>query len=97
MPEILVQKVIQMAHESLLSGHQGIAITTNRILREFYFPQLNDRVKRFVRSCNLCHRCSSKKVGGIALLQSMLIASHAFDVLYIDVVSEIVPMSNEGH
>ena len=45
--EFLVEKVIEMAHESLLSGHQGIAGTTNRILREFYFPQMNDRAKRF--------------------------------------------------
>ena len=93
----LVEKVIEMAHESLLSVHQGIARTTNRILQEFYFPQLNDRVKRFVRSCDLCQRCSSKKVGGIAPLQSMPIASNAFDVVYIDIVGEIVPMSDEGH
>ena len=87
-PEILVEKVIEMAHESLLSGHQGIARTTNRILAEFYFPQLNDRVKRFMRSCDLCQRCSSKKkVGGIVPLQSMPIASNAFDVVYIDIVS----------
>jgi len=50
-----------------------------------------------VRSCDLCQRCSSKKVGGIAPLQSMPIAANAFDVVYTDIVGEIVPMSDEGH
>jgi len=62
-PERLVDKVIELAHESLLSGHQGIARTTSRIMQEFNFPRLSERVKRFVRSCDLCQRCYNKKVG----------------------------------
>jgi len=48
-PEALIEKVIELAHESLLSGHQGIARTTSKIMQEFYFPRLSERVKRFVR------------------------------------------------
>jgi len=87
-PGSLVERVIEMAHESLLSGHQGIARTTSRILQEFYFPRLNERIRRFVRSCDLCQRCSNKKVGGQAPLQAMLVASDAFDTVYINIVGE---------
>jgi len=96
-PEVLINKVIELGHEALLSGHQGIARTTSRILQEFYFPRLCDRVKRFVRSCDLCQRCSNKKVGGQAPMQAMPIASNAFETVYVDIVGEIVPMSAEGH
>jgi len=78
-PESLVEKVIVMAHESLLSEHQEIARTTSRILQEFYFPRLNERIRRFVRSCDLCQRCSNKKVGNQAPLQAMPVALDAFN------------------
>jgi len=97
MPEKLIDKVIELAHESLLSGHQGIARTTSRVMQEFYFPKLSERIKRFVRSCDLCQRCSNKKVGGQAPLQAMPIASNAFDTVYTDIVGEIIPSSAEGH
>ena len=64
--EVLINKVIELGHEALLSGHQGIARTTSRILEEFYFPRLCECIKRFVRSCDLCQRCSNMKVGGQA-------------------------------
>jgi len=50
-----------------------------------------------VRSCDLCQRCSNKKVGGQAPLQAMPVALNAFDTVYIDIVGEIIPSSAEGH
>ena len=96
-PQPLVDKVIRMAHETLLSGHQGIKRTTDKILREFYFPLLATKVKRFVKSCDLCQRCSNKNVGGVAPIQSMPISSEVFETVYIDLVGEIIPNSAEGH
>jgi len=96
-PQLLVDKVIRIAHETLLSGHQGIKRTTEKILREFYFPLLATKVKRFVKSCDLCQRCSNKNVGCMAPIQSMPISSQVFETVYIDVVGEIIPNSAEGH
>ena len=96
-PQPLVDKVIRIAHETLLSGHQGIKRTTDKILREFYFPLLATKVKRFVKSCDLCQRCSNKNVGGVAPIQSMPISSEVFETVYIDLVGEIIPNSAEGH
>jgi len=86
-----------MAHETLLSGHQGIKRTTDKILQEFYFPLLATKVRQFVKSCELCQRCSNKNVGGQAPIQSLPISSEVFETVYIDIVGEIIPNSAEGH
>ena len=98
-PEPLGHKVIRMAHETLLSGHQGIKRTTDKILQEFYFPLLATKVRQFVKSCELglCQRCSNKNVGGQAPIQSLPISSEVFETVYIDIVGEIIPNSAEGH
>jgi len=96
-PQPLVDKVIRIAHETLLSGHQGIKRTTEKILREFYFPLLATKVKHFVKSCDLCQQCSNKNIGGVAPIQSSPISSEVFETVYIDLVGEIIPNSAEGH
>jgi len=58
---------------------------------------MSGKVKRYVRSCDLCQRCSSRRIGGPAPMQAMPISSEAFDTVYIDVVGEIHPCSAEGH
>lgn len=96
-PEELVDRVIAFGHESLLSAHQGTQSTMRKIMTEFYFPRLNDRIRKYVKSCDLCQRASNKKVGGRAPIQSMKIAASAFEEVHIDIVGEISPPSAENH
>jgi len=97
LPEELVDRVIAFGHESLLSAHQGCQSTMRKIMSEFYFPRINERVRKYVKSCDLCQRASNKKVGGRAPIQSMKIAASAFDEVHIDIVGEINPPSAENH
>ena len=55
-PENLREKVVSLAHDTLLSGHRGSAKTLNRVLQEFYWPGINNCVLRYVSSCDLCQR-----------------------------------------
>ncbi|PFX32234.1 Uncharacterized protein K02A2.6 [Stylophora pistillata] len=48
-PEVLQQTVIDFAHE----GHQGIT-KTKLLLREVWFPGINDAVEKEVKSCLAC-------------------------------------------
>jgi hypothetical protein len=96
-PEQLVDKVIAYAHESLLSGHCSIAKTIGILIQEFWFYSMQARVKRWVKSCDLCQRGSNRNVGRKAPMFSMPIVKDAFDTVYIDIVGEIKPCSVDGH
>jgi hypothetical protein len=96
-PEVLVEKCIAYAHESTLSSHMGMGSTVAKLTRDFYFPGVSGKVKRFVRSCDICQRAATRSVGRKAPLLSMKIASNPFEEVYIDLVGEIVPASAEGH
>ena len=97
LPEPLIDKVISYAHESILSGHCSLARTMSKLMQEFYFFSMNARVRRYVKSCDLCQRGGNRKVGGKAPLMSMPIVKDPFDTVYIDLVGEVQPSSAEGH
>jgi len=56
-PESLREKVVSLAHDTLLSGHRGSTKTLNRVLQEFYWPRINNFVLRYVSSCDVCQKC----------------------------------------
>jgi hypothetical protein len=66
-------------------------------MQEFYFPGISSRVRRFVKSCDLCQIAGNWNVRGKAPIQSMPIRLDTFDTVYIDVVGEIKPPSSENH
>src|SRR6218665_3695033 len=53
-PEKLRSRVLQAAHESLMSAHQGIKKTQDKISAVFYWPSMLNDVKAHVINCDLC-------------------------------------------
>ena len=43
-PEKLRQRVLSMAHDTLLGGHRRVAKTQDRVTSEFYWPGIHDDV-----------------------------------------------------
>ena len=46
-PESFREKVLRLAHETLMSGHSGIKKTMDRALTEFVWPGVSGDVSRF--------------------------------------------------
>ncbi|GFS06936.1 reverse transcriptase, partial [Elysia marginata] len=59
-PNDLRGSVMRLAHESILSGHLAAKKTTERILSNFFWPNIWDDVVRFCRSCDQCQRSTPK-------------------------------------
>ena len=59
-PKVLRNRVIQVAHDGLLSGRFGHKKTLERVISHFHFPSVHDSVKRYVWSCDKCQRNISK-------------------------------------
>jgi len=59
-PETLVRKVIQMHHDKVFAGHQGIKRARDLLKLHYYWPNLNRNVETYVKQCE---SCSKLKVG----------------------------------
>ena len=47
--------VIQLAHESIFTGHLSVTSSVHKVLSEYYWPGIYRDVKRFVQECEMCN------------------------------------------
>jgi hypothetical protein len=53
-PKCYRQGILSLAHDSLLAGHLGVTKTYQKILNHFYWPGLQNEVRKFCRTCHTC-------------------------------------------
>ena len=51
---------MKLAHDSIMSGHQGVKKTTERVTVHFFWPGVHGDVTRYCRSCDICQKTVSK-------------------------------------
>ena len=54
-PERYRELVMQLAHESILTGHWSVTSSVHKVLSEYYWPGIYRDVKRYVQSCEVCN------------------------------------------
>ena len=54
------EKVLRLAHETLLTEHLGIKKTLDRVVSEFFWPGVCGGVARFCKCCDICQRTIRK-------------------------------------
>jgi transposase InsO family protein len=59
-PEKLIRPVIQMHHDKVFAGHQGINWTRDLLKLHYYWPNMNRDMEEYVKQCE---SCSKLKVG----------------------------------
>ena len=59
-PETLTRPIIQMHHDKVFAGHQGIKQTRDLLKLHYYCPNMNRDVENYVKQCE---SCSKLKVG----------------------------------
>ena len=53
-PRVYRPEILNLAHDTPMSGHLGINKTHHKILNHFYWPGLKSDVSRFCKSCHTC-------------------------------------------
>nr|XP_018672786.1 uncharacterized protein zf(cchc)-26 isoform X2 [Ciona intestinalis] len=96
-PSNLRNKIIGIAHDSIMAGHMGVKKTLDRILSNFYWPGIRSDVTRFCRSCDVCQKTISKGKVAKAPLQKMPLIDVPFERVAVDLVGPIQPPSEKGH
>ena len=59
-PSSLTDKVMPLAHESLMAGQLGIRKTIDPVVAEFFWPGVCGDVTQFCKSCDICQRTVQK-------------------------------------
>ena len=85
-PNTLRNQVTKLGHETLLSGHQGIKKSLDRIHLNFYWPGVIGDVHRFCQWRNICQKTVSRGNIPNAPVQVLPIINTPFEKVAIDVV-----------
>jgi len=89
----LREKVVSLAHDTLLAGHRGAGKTLSRVQQEFYWPGVHEYVTRYAASCDLCQRNVSKGTVPKAPMGKLPLIG---TVMCVDIIGPLSPPS-EGH
>ena len=53
-PQPSRNKVMKLGHDCIMSGHQGVKKTYDRITKEFFWPDKSGDASRYCQSCDIC-------------------------------------------
>ena len=93
-PEGFREKVLRLAHETLMSGHLGIKKTMDRVLTEFFWPGVCGDVARFCKSCDIYQRTIQKGRVTKVPLGKLPQIDTPFTRVAVDIVGPIEPRSD---
>jgi len=96
-PTGLRQRVMTLAHAGVMSGHQGVYRTLERVSKNFWWPGMSNDVNLFCHSFGICQRTVKKGRIPEVPLRKMLIIDTPFKRVAVDLVREIFPPSSWGH
>ena len=94
-PEGFREKVMRLAHETLMSGHLGTKKTLDRVVAEFFWPGICGDVARFCKSCDICQRTIQKGRVSKAPLGKLPLINTPFKRVAVDIVGPIEPRSEK--
>jgi len=88
---------MQMAHDSVFSGHLAEKKTRERIRLSFYWPKLQKDVKQYINTCQECQLSSRPKTLDRVPIAPITQAEVPFQALNMDYIRPIDPPSAQGH
>ena len=59
-PVQLRNRIMELAHRSIMGGHMGIKKTADKIQSAFYTPGIQGDMIRYCKSCNVCQKTVNK-------------------------------------
>ena len=78
-----------MHHDSLAAGHFGISKTIELISRNFWWPKLNNDVKKFIKSCFICSKSKIPRHKPYGLLSPLSTPVRPWSDISMDFIVEL--------
>ena len=95
-PNKLRRIVLELAHDSPLSGHFSHRKTYQKVSFLYFWPGMTVDIYNYCRSCDVCQRFGSKGRLKKAELVKMPVISVPFEKVAVDIVGPIKPRSSAG-
>src|ERR1700709_192415 len=67
--EKLRTDIIGRNHDSMSAGHGGTAKTTELVSRRYFWPDMRETIKRYIKNCDTCQRIKVVRHAPYGLLQ----------------------------
>lgn len=95
-PKNLRDSIMRVAHMALLSAHQEVRRTQEKVCAVFYWPSVLSDIKRFVMSCGVCQRATNRQRVSKAPLGHLPLIDESFKMVCVDIAGPIEPRSSRG-
>lgn len=87
--EPLRMKILNENHDSPLGGHLGQDKTMEVLTRDWYWPDMQNTVRRYISTCDLCQRIKPSTHRPYGLLQSLPPAQAPWVSISMDFVTDL--------
>ena len=94
-PEMCVDKIITLYHESLLAGHQGVIKTYLTIRDKFFILNLIHYLRSYIKSCHICQL--SRNVKPLPRHLQTRINPNYIPMSRLSMDLKVMPRSHKGH
>jgi len=93
--EKLRVEIIQLHHDTLIAEHRGQWKTVELVTRNYWWPGVTKKVKRYVEGCNQCQRMKNRAEKLAGKLRPNQIPERLWQHILVDFIMKL-PMS-KGH
>jgi hypothetical protein len=61
-PKSLRNKIIEVTHGTLMTGHESTNTTKERIMTSYWWPGIDDQINKHISKCDKCQRTNQATV-----------------------------------
>jgi len=90
-------KVISLLHDIPDSGHFGALKTTELVSRDFYWPVMDTRVRKYVSGCEVCHQIKAPRHARHGINMPLEIPSQPWEGVTMDFVTDLPESTASGY
>lgn len=91
------EKLVNLFHSNILSGHRGINSTLSRLKKLYHWPHMDKLVSKIITNCRECQLHKHPKRHQNIPLRETSSSTKPWEKLSIDVVGPINPTSDQGN
>jgi hypothetical protein len=94
-PNKLIQPVIEMHHDKVFAGHQGVKRTRDLIKLNYFWPYMDRDVETYVRQCESCTKFKVGRQPTAPLVGELPEMTSSFEMTSIDICGLIQKRKGE--
>ena len=91
----LRQQIVEEHHDAIIYGHGGMDKTAESVMRNYYWPRMNDTIQEFVRTCDACQRNKARNRRPAGLLQPLPLPEKRWEQVTMDLITGL-PRTKDG-